>query len=71
MKASKWNSIAKNSVQKKNDRGDTIVIYLEGTSHERPLSDDDFIKISPFLKLVRETRFPQISSAYLRSLLNV
>jgi hypothetical protein len=53
-KPSKWGSIAKKSVQKKNDRGDTIVIYLEGTSHERPLSDDDFIKISPHLKLVRE-----------------
>ena len=52
LKPSKWDSIAKKSVHKKNDRGDTIVIYLEGTSHERPLSDDDFIKISPYLKLV-------------------
>jgi hypothetical protein len=56
IQSSKWGSIAKRSVQKKNDRGDTIVIYLEGTSLERPLSDDDFINISPYLKLVRKTR---------------
>ena len=53
LKPSRWEALAKKSVYKKNDRGDTIVISLEGTSQERQLSDDDFIKISPFLKSVR------------------
>jgi hypothetical protein len=62
-KSSRWDVVARKSVQKKNDRGDTIVIALEGTSQERPLCDEDFIKISPFLKSVQRATFP--ANAYL------
>ena len=50
--SSRWDVLARKCVQKKNDKGDTIVIFLEGNGRDRFLSDEDFVKISPHLKSV-------------------
>jgi hypothetical protein len=51
--STRWESqIAIKSVHRRNDKGDSIIINLEGNSYDRPFSDDDIVKIAPYLKQV-------------------